>query len=52
MKILLKKDKLINNVLTKSGEVVDVHEIFSKPWIASGDAVKFISKEKKAKAED
>jgi len=40
MKITLKVDKLVNNVLTKAGTTLDVHKMFSEPWLKSGDAVK------------
>lgn len=40
MKIKLKVDKLINNVLTKAGTTVNVHKMFSEPWLKNGDAVK------------
>ena len=47
MKIVLKKDKLINNVLTKAGAIVEVHEIFETPWLANGDAVEYTEEAKK-----
>ena len=47
MKITLKVDKLINNVLVKAGTTVDVHEIFSEPWLKNGDAVKPVVKKTK-----
>jgi hypothetical protein len=47
MKIVLKKDKLINNVLTEAGTIVEVHEIFETPWLANGDAIEYIEEAKK-----
>tara|TARA_B110000305_G_C19459799_1_gene653440 strand:- start:3507 stop:3659 length:153 start_codon:yes stop_codon:yes gene_type:complete len=46
MKITLKVDKLVNNVLVKAGASVDVHKMFSELWLKNGDAVK--ADEKKA----
>ena len=49
MKIVLQRDKLINNVLTKAGTIVEVHKIFETSWLANGDAIKYVKETEKPK---
>lgn len=52
MKITLKVEKSIRGQLTEAGTTVDVGDLVAQSLIDNDEAVKFVSKPKKTKAED